>query len=392
MPKSHIYNSGMRILKTLEYLHNLPEPPIGENKVQVRIQDVADYLTKECAEDTEEITRETAKNILNTIADSDTGYLLECTKSKGGQDQYWYRRPFTIEQISLLSSIISSSMFLSEKQISALLGQLSSLTSRKNAPSLSAPDHFLRPRMMNGEALDNLRIIHEAINNRQALRFYIGLFDTDKHIFYDKPLRGKASEFERIILQATPDGKVICSKQFLKKPFPEYGKPIICYPYSLAWDNSRCYLICGIEKDDHICLWNYRVDRMFELKKWSRIGYREPKSSPYYKFDTKSIDAERYLHSVFKMFTNNDPLAKVTLQFKKKLTRVIVEKFGFDVSIDSIDDVYAKVNVEVQISQQFYGWLSGFKPTDLKLVAPETEVNNYIDHLKSAIDQYKIKE
>lgn len=388
MSKSHIYNSGMKILKTLEFLHNLPEPPLGENKVQVRVSDVADYLTKECAEDREEITRETAKNILNTIADSDTGYLLECTKSKGGQDQYWYRRPFTLEQISLLSSIISSSMFLSEQQISTLLGQLSSLTSRKNAASLSTSNHFFRPRMMNGEALDNLRKIHEAINNREAVRFYIGLFDTDKHIFYDKPIRRESAKYERITFQDTPDGNSAYSTQVLQKPFAEYGNPIICYPYSLVWDNSRCYLICGIEKDDHICLWNYRVDRMFELKKWRRAGYREPKSSPYYNVETKTIDAERYLHSVFKMFSNNDPLSKVTLQFKKKLTRVIVEKFGFDVLIKNIDDTYAEVNVEVQISQQFYGWLTGFRSADLRLIAPESEIINYIEYLKGAIERY----
>ena len=160
MSKSHIYNSGMKILKTLEYLHNLPEPPLGENRVQVRVTDVADYLTKECADDTETITRDTAKSILNTIADSDTGYLLECTKSKGGQDEYWFRRTFTLEQISLLSTIISSSMFLSEQQIDNLLLQLNSLTSKDNAKELSSADHFFRPRMMNDEALDNLRKIH----------------------------------------------------------------------------------------------------------------------------------------------------------------------------------------------------------------------------------------
>lgn len=382
MPKSHIYNSGLRILKTLEYLHNLPEPPLGENKVQVRISDVADYLTKECAEDREEITRETAKNILNTIADSDTGYLLECTKSKGGQDQYWYRRPFTLGQISLLSSIISSSMFLSEHQISELLQQLSSLTSKDNAAELSSADHFLRPRMMNDKALDNLRKIHEAINNKQALRFYIGGFDTDKHIYYDKPVRGKSTEYERITFQDLPVRKIF------PKRFPEQGSPIICFPYALIWDNSRCYLICGIEKEDHILLWNYRVDRMFELKIYAKAGYREPKSSPYYK--NMTIDAERYLHSVFKMFTNNNRLpTKVTLQFKKKLTRVIVEKFGFDVLIESVDDIYDRVNVEVQISQQFYGWLTGFRAADLRIIAPESEVAEYMEYLRGTIEQYQ---
>ncbi len=380
MSKSHIYNSGMKILKTLEYLHNLPEPPLGENRVQVRVTDVADYLTKECADDTETITRDTAKSILNTIADSDTGYLLECTKSKGGQDEYWFRRTFTLEQISLLSTIISSSMFLSEQQIDTLLFQLSSLTSKDNAKELSSADHFFRPRMMNDEALDNLRKIHEAINKKQALRFYIGGFDTDKHIYYDKQVRGKTKEYERITFADT------LIRKTYQKNFEEQGKPIICYPYSLVWDNSRCYLICGIEKNDRIIFWNYRVDRMFELKPYAKAGYREPKSSPYYK--NMTIDVERYLHSIFKMFTNNEPLSKVTLKFKKNLTRVIVEKFGFDVCIESIDDCYAKTTVEVQISQQFYGWLTGFRAVDLSLGAPESEIASYMKYLNDITEQY----
>ena len=78
----------------------------------------------------------------------------------------------------------------------------------------------------------------------------------------------------------------------------------------------------------------------------------------------------------------------VTLQFKKKLTRVIVEKFGFDVQIESIDELYAKTTVEVQISQQFYGWLAGFRAVDLRMISPELEVEKYIKYLTDTIDIY----
>lgn len=382
MAKSHMYDSGLMILKTLEYLHNLPEPQLGEKQVKVRTTDIADYLTSLNLTPQGAVSRDTAKKILDSIADSNTEYLLERKTSSGGQDEYWYCRSFTIEQISLLSTIISSSMFLSEQQISDLLVQLGVLTSKDNAAELSSADHFLRPRMMNAEALDNLRRINEAINNKQALRFYIGGFDTNKHIYYDKPVRGKTKEFERVTLLDPP------TKQIFVKSYPEQGSPIICYPYALVWDNSRCYLICGVEKDDHILLWNYRVDRMFELKPYAKAGYREPKSSPYYK--NMTIDAERYLHSVFKMFTNNERLSIVTLQFRKKLTRVIVEKFGFDILIENVDDLYAKVCVEVQVSQQFYGWLTGFRVADLRIIAPDLEVKAYIEYLKGAIERYQL--
>lgn len=162
-----MYDSGLMVLKTLEYLHNLPEPSIGKKQIQVRTTDIAEYLTRLNLTPQGTVTRDTAKKILDSIADSSTGYLLERKTSNGGQDEYWYRRAFTLEQISLLSTIITSSMFLNEQQIGDLLAQLSALTSKDNAAELSAADHFLRPRMMNDDALDNLRIIHEAINNKQ---------------------------------------------------------------------------------------------------------------------------------------------------------------------------------------------------------------------------------
>lgn len=306
MSKSHIYNSGRRVLKALEYLHNLPETPLGESRVKVQPTKLAEYLTKKCAEGDEEISRDTAKDILNAIIDSNTGYILEWTKSKGGQDQYWFRRPFTLEQLSLLSTIISSSMFLNEAQIEELLKRLNTLTSEENAAKLSSSDHFFRPRMMNGHALDNLRKIHEAINKECTLRFYVGKLNFKKHIYYDKPIRGKANEFVRITLQdehgADPQNST------LPKSSKEDAAPIICYPYSLVWDNSRCYLICGVEEDNRINIMNYRVDRLFELKILENVKRRAPRSSPYYDPKSDTINVERYLNSTFKMFTNNNPL------------------------------------------------------------------------------------
>ena len=379
MAKSNSYNSGMRILKTLEYLHNLPEPDPGKDSVPVKPTELARYLTNECGE----TTRATAKEILNAIMDSDTGYLLSYSKSEGGQDQYSFRRTFTLEQISLLSTIISSSIFLNESEINTLLTQLKSLTSAENAEALSKSDHFLRPRMMNDDALKNLRTIHEAINNKQALRFYVGKFDAEMHIYYEKPIRGKTDQLKRITF-----GENGTTEKIVDKLSAEYGLPIICCPYALAWDNSRCYLICGVENDDKIRLWNYRVDRMFELKTYSKMTYREPISSPYYDLKSKSINAERYLHSIFKMFPRDTSPALITLRFRRELTRVIVEKFGFDVKIIPKDETYAQTTVEVQISRQFYGWLAGFHADDLCMTAPQSEIDEYINYLKETVEIY----
>ena len=403
MAKTNSYNSGMRILKTLEYLHNLKEPKRGEQGVKVQPTDLARFLKKECGE---KATPETVKEILNAIIDSDTGYLLQETKSRGGQTQYWYRRTFTLEQISLLSSIISSSMFLDEAEINVLLERLKTLTSDDNADEVSKSEHFLRPRMTNTDALDNLRKIHEAINTRQALRFLPGQMDIRKRLYFDKPIRGKKSKVQRVTL--TENGRII---EEIDNPTPNRDAWIVCSPYALAWDNSRCYLIGGItdmrsvydysdtdKNKDTVRLWNFRVDRMFHLEIFSGAGYRVPLSTPYYTpDDSKDKDtpiselflAEQYLHSVFKMFTSSH-IVPVTLRFKHKLTRVIVEKFGFDVDIIPENEQYAHTTVKVQVSQQFYGWLAGFHAEDLSLISPEAEITSYVDYLNKTIDHYNM--
>lgn len=408
MAKTHLEKSGKMVLKVLEYLHNLPEPPIGESMIQVRVSDVAEELSLEFAVHPAKISRDTAKSILDAISISKMGYSLICRKGKGKQDEYWYKRTFTLEQISLLSSVISSSIFLNDSEIYELLEHVKSLTSEDNADELSRSEHFLRPRMLNAAALNNLRIIHEAINNKQALQFYNGDIDVTKHMYYDKPIRGKAKELKRITY--TDDGPV---EKIIKKSNPNYGKPIICFPYALAWDNSRCYLICGItdlntvysythenganQEKNKVYLWNFRVDRMFELKIKPNEEYRTPLSTAYYEPDTapeqntpisQLFQAEQYMHSVFKMFTSTEPPVPVTLRFRQFLTRVIVERFGFDVNIIPEDDDYAHVTVNVQISQQFYGWLAGFYPDVLKIVGPSEEVEKYLNHLKSIVDSY----
>ena len=380
MSKTHSYDSGMRVLTALEYLQNLPEPAPGETSVPVKASKLADYLSDNC----EKTTRETAKNILDAIYESDTGYHLERKKSKGGQDQYYYHRPFTIEQISLLSTIICSSMFLAEPEINQLLNQLKTLTAVENSHYLPTSEHFLRPRMMNKYAMDNLQIIHKAINERKALRFYIGSIDTEKHIYYDKTIRGRAHVVQRITLVHDIENKNTMQKQFLNQ-----GNPIICFPYSLAWDNSRCYLICGLKDGDKVYIWNYRVDRMFEVKIWNRVAYRDPKSCSNYDSTKRKIDTEHYLHSIFKMFPSAKTLESVTILFKTNLTKVIVERFGFDVQIIPDNNNYARVKVKVQISQQFYGWLAGFKADDLCLIEPKSEVDNYLRYLQEIIKNYQ---
>ena len=47
----------------------------------------------------------------------------------------------------------------------------------------------------------------------------------------------------------------------------------------------------------------------------------------------------------------------VTLKCKNYLSNVIVDQFGNDVSMRYADDEHFTVNVDIAVSNQFYGWL-----------------------------------
>lgn len=387
MAKTHSYDSGMRILTALEFLQNLPEPEPGKTSVQFTVKDLVDYF----AQNGISANRSTAKSILDAIYERDTGFPLERRKSDKGQDQYYYHRAFSLEQLSMLSTIICSSIFLNESEIDKLLKQVRTLTSEENSQFLPSSYDFLRPRMMNEFALSNLRTIYEAIHTKTALRFYRGSIDSQKHSYYNKPIRGNTKKYQHITFMPDPDGIHYTKKEEELQLKPKQNiSPIICFPYSLAWDNSRCYLICGRQDEDNdkVYVWNYRVDRMFEAKLYPKCTYRDPISSPYYDIKKHRINAEQYLHSMFKMFTSKEQPKSVTLRFKTSLTRVIVERFGFDTKIQLDNEGYATITVTVQITRQFYSWLAGYRASDLRIIAPQNEVDGYLRYLRDIIEHY----
>ena len=63
------------------------------------------------------------------------------------------------------------------------------------------------------------------------------------------------------------------------------------------------------------------------------------------------------------------------------MANVIVDQFGKDVMMIPLDDEYFKVNVEVAVSDQFFGWgvgIGGF----VTIEAPENVKNKFNDCLK----------
>ena len=77
----------------------------------------------------------------------------------------------------------------------------------------------------------------------------------------------------------------------------------------------------------------------------------------------------------------------ITLQCKASLTGVLMDQFGTDITLRKTKDDQIVAHVKVEVSPQFYGWLTGLG-NQIKITAPEKEAKKYKKHLKTVVENY----
>ena len=117
-----------------------------------------------------------------------------------------------------------------------------------------------------------------------------------------------------------------------------------------------------------------RVDRM---KGVDRTG--EPREGLK---EFMAIDLKSYTQRVFSMYSGNQQ--RVTLRFINPLLDTAIERFGAAAVYSKADDKHFTVEADVEISDQFFGWLLGFG-NRVKLLKPKPLVEEfaaYIDKIR----------
>ena len=122
----------------------------------------------------------------------------------------------------------------------------------------------------------------------------------------------------------------------------------------------------------------YRVDRM---KSVSFTG--EPREGQE-EFD--KIDLKTYTQRVFSMYGGEKK--RVTLRFINPLLDTAIERFGTkDVIYSKVDDTHFSVTAQVEISNQFFGWILGFG-NRVKLLAPDDVADQFRAYLDKIRGMY----
>lgn len=262
------------------------------------------------------------------------------------------RRKYELSDIRLMAECIYASRYISQSEAERLVDIIKGFVSDEQAKEIRTDALVTaRQRTLNKSTLRNVSTIYDAMSK---------MIDGDKH---------------------TPE-KI--SFQYLKYTIDDLekqterrkGAKYIVSPYKLIINDGNYYLLAFDDNSQQIR--TYRVDRM---KAINRLGMPRDGAEAF-----AAIDMKTYTQRTFSMFGGERE--RVSIRFVSSLLDTAVERFGrYNVSYSRSDDHHFTVSADVEISDQFFGWLCGFG-TKAKLFSPNSIVEQYKEYLQKILSKY----
>ncbi|HEY4601791.1 MAG TPA: WYL domain-containing protein [Cerasibacillus sp.] len=292
-------------------------------EINERLQDIMD----------EEFDVRTIKRDMNVL--ENMGFEVIQNKGKYGKLYYSHQsRLFETYQLRLLNDAILSARFITSNEKKRLIKKIKQLTSRHIAKTLPSPLLFSPSSNIDYDLVKiNIDLVHRAINKKQVITYQYGKYNVNKQFTHNR--NGERYEVE---------------------------------PYALIWQNDYYYLIGRFIKEDEIR--HYRLDR---------IRYIELSERTFRKQD---FDLESYVNRSFHMFAGKDTWLKV--RFKNHLINAILDRFGHDARIRSIDDQHFMLTTKAKLSDGLISWLLSWGD-QAKVLSPD----HVIEAIKERIQQMK---
>ena len=268
------------------------------------------------------------------------GLDIEQVKSKG-TTYYVASREFELPEVKLLVDSVQSSKFITQKKTEALIRKIEKLTSVHEAKLLHR-QVFVQNRVksMNESVYYNVDEISSGIVQNRRIRFKYFHYTVKK----EKEFRRNGSYYE-------------------------------ASPFAMVWDDENYYLIAYDAAEKMIR--HYRVDKMNDI---SLTGEAREGLDAF-----EALDVSAYGKRVFSMYAGQECV--VRLLFANDLAGVVIDRFGRDVTLCAVDSEHFTVSVPVEISPQFFGWIFALG-RDVRLLAPDTVVAQYREHLDSVQQLY----
>ena len=237
---------------------------------------------------------------------------------------YCGARDFELAELHIIIDAIASSKFITEKKSKELITKLEHMVSNYDAKLIDRDVYVSgRVKNMNESIFYTVDAIQNAIANNHRITFQ----------YFSWNVNGE--------MELKHDGKIYNIS-----------------PWALLWDDENYYLL-GYDNDVKDFK-HYRVDKMLHTEETKVKRQGEAKFN--------KLDKEIYTKKHFRMFGGEEE--RVTLLCKNEMANVIIDQFGRDVILRKDDEEHFKVNVDVVVSNQFFGWIVGIGG-GVKIEAPE---------------------
>ena len=270
-------------------------------------------------------------------------------------------RDFELSQLTLLVDAVQSSRFLSDGASRALVKSVRQLASAEERKALNKQVHVHgRPKRQDWSDFVSVDLLQEAMARKSKVSFR-----------YYKYGAGK----ERVARKG--------------------GAAHVVTPVNLTYSDGNYYLVAYDHKEEEIR--HYRVDRMMKAEVLD-----EPMQGAK---ERKALRRDDYAKRTFGMFAGET--REVRLEFDERMVDVILDRFGLDTrmhyvkadkkeeldrgSVDSgVQEAPRRVQavVEVEVSQQFFGWITGLGP-HMSIVGPLDVRTSYMEQLERTLGNYR---
>ena len=282
------------------------------------------------------------KSIYDDIAClNEMGYEVLSAPSRVGGGYFLSSRDLELPELKMLVDMVQSSRFLSEKKSRTLIGKLEKMASKHEAQQLQRQVYVAgRVKTGNESIFYNVDTIHRGIQENKQITFHY--LDWNMH------------------------------KELVKR---QRGEKQVS-PYVLIWKDENYYLVAYDAADG--VMKHYRVDKI------EKAGLTDLPREGREKFE--ELDVATHYNQMFGMYSGAPET--VTLEFPEKLLGTMLDRFGKESSIRGMQDGRVRIRVQVALSGQFFGWLTGIG-SELKIVAPKGAVEGYRSWLRDILKEYR---
>lgn len=312
--------------------------------------DVVDYLKAECGIEAER------RAIYRDIAALRDVFGMDIEGGQGGKYRLLSRQ-FEFDDLRLLAECVHAAKFISASKAKELVKTISGFCSAYQAEELQR-EVFLcdRVKTTRNNILLTVGIIHAAMATKQDGKPHTPQKITFKYLKYT--LQDKGTQVER-----------------------RKGAAYKVSPYRLMINEGNYYLLAFDDKSQEIR--TYRVDRMKNV-----TAINEPREGAKI---FSELDVESYTRRVFSMFGGKQK--RVSIRFINPLLDTAIERFGTgpDVFYRQEDEKHFVVTADVEVSDQFFAWVCGFRKR-AAIVNPPDVVENMKKFLEDIETRYQFEE